>query len=198
MQEVCVKLTVIVEFSLGNDPLQSNCCIASCSDSSYLIGIPVACVKCVREWKGVCVREKERQGWIPCSVSLSFILHTSQPADFPSSPFSLPVPPAVALYLAQPPSSLLLILKLQVLCPCILILRHLPIGKHVLRSHRDSAYNFSALIPSSPSVTVHRCPEANFLSSRAAGSGLHVGRQLGCCAQQTASPRLYSQCEYHK
>lgn len=108
-------------------------------------------------------------------------------------------------FILFPPPSLI---HLQPLCPFILILRHILKGKHVLVPQWDSDANFSAMPPRrrlflllsflSPSAALHRCPEAHFLSSRATGFGLHVRRQLGRCAQQTSSSRLYSQREYQK
>ena len=56
-------VAVAFGFCLGSDPLQSNCCIASCSDSLHLIGIPVARISvCLC----VCVWVRERNGVYVC------------------------------------------------------------------------------------------------------------------------------------
>lgn len=146
---------------------------------------------------------------------MSFILHTSQPLEcssfasymcliFFSSPFC-PLPLSLFISLHPLLSFLQYLLPPTPLSPYPHSQTH-PLGQTCARvsvglclqlfSHACPWTIVLTLILLTPSVAVHRCPEAHFLSSRATGSGLHVRCQLGRCAQQTASSRLYSQCEY--
>ncbi len=121
------------------------------------------------------------------SVRISFACHY-----FPLSPSILSCPPSI-LNPFVPVSSFSDTSFKIIMCSCLS--RTLPV---TFQSCLPVEIVLILISLSSLSAAVHRCPEAHFLSRRVTGSGLYVRCQLGRCAQQTASSRLYSQCEYPK